>query len=162
MEHQSQKVVFIHKPTTLSANLFIQLCRGMPNVIGNVFDYAILLLCNKCFQTSDMDFGFKQRHSTVICSLLYHEVINHYLCNGSNVYGCLLDASKVFDRVHSGTMFSILLNKNVTYCNIRLLMDGYVRQEARVIWHSCQSTYFRIKNGCSPHSHLIFILINYL
>ena len=30
-------------------------------------------------------------------------------------------------------MFSILLNKNVPYCIIRLLMDGYGRQEARVI-----------------------------
>ena len=26
-------------------------------------------------------------------------------------------------------------------------MDGYVRQEARVIWNSCHSTYFRLKNG---------------
>ena len=56
------------------------------NAIGKVFDYAILLISNTCFQTSDMQFGFKQQHSTVMCSLLYHEVINHYLCNGSNVY----------------------------------------------------------------------------
>ena len=26
-------------------------------------------------------------------------------------------------------------------------MDGYVRQEARVIWNCCHSTYFRLKNG---------------
>ena len=26
-------------------------------------------------------------------------------------------------------------------------MDSYVRQEARVIWNSCHSTYFRLKNG---------------
>ena len=78
------------------------------NAIGKVFDYVILLISNTCFQTSDMQFGFKQQHSTVMCSLLYHEVINHYLCNGSNVYSCLLDASKAFDKVHYGTMFSIL------------------------------------------------------
>ena len=113
------------------------------NAIGKVFDYVILFISNTCFQTSDMRFGFKQQHSTVICSLLYHEVINHYFYNGSNVYSCLLDASKAFDKVHYGTMFCILLNKNVPYCIIRLLMDGYVRQEARVIWNSCHSTYFR-------------------
>ena len=94
-----------------------------------------------------MQFGFKQQHSTVMCSLLYHEVINHYVCNGSNVYSCLLDASKALDKVHYGTMFSILLNKNVPYYIIRILMDGYVGQEARVIWNSCHSTYFRLKNG---------------
>ena len=26
-------------------------------------------------------------------------------------------------------------------------MDSYVRQEARVIWNSCHSTYCRLKNG---------------
>ena len=70
-----------------------------------------------------MQVGFKQQHSPVMSSLLYHEVINNYLCNGSNVYSYLLDA----DRVHYGTMFSILLNlKNVPYCIIRLLIDGYM------------------------------------
>ena len=76
------------------------------NVIGKVFDCAILLISNTCFQTSDMQFGFKQQHSTVVCSLLYHEVINHYLCTGSTVYSCILDASKAFEKVHYGTMFS--------------------------------------------------------
>ena len=69
------------------------------NAIGKVFAYAILLISNTCFQTSDMQFGFRQQHSTVMCNLLYHEVINHYLCNGSNVYSCLLDGSKAFDKV---------------------------------------------------------------
>ena len=113
------------------------------NAIGKLFDYAILLISNTSFQTLHMQFGFKQQHSTVMCSILYHEVINNYLCNGSNVCSCLLDASKAFDKVHYGTMFSILLNRNVPYCIIRLLIDGYVRQEARVIWNSCHSTYFR-------------------
>ena len=59
---------------------------------------AILLISNTCIQTSDMQFGFKQQHSTVMCSLLYHKVINHYLCNGSNFYSCLLDISKAFEQ----------------------------------------------------------------
>ena len=36
------------------------------NAIGKVFDYAILLISNTCFQTSDMQFGFKQQHSIFI------------------------------------------------------------------------------------------------
>ena len=42
---------------------------------------------------------FSDIRYTVMCSLLYHEVINHYLCNGSNVYSCLLDTIKAFDKV---------------------------------------------------------------
>ena len=130
------------------------------NAIGKVFNYVILLISNTCFQTSDMQFGFKQQHSTVMCCLLYNEVINHYLCNGSNAYSCLLDASKAFDKVHYSTMFSILLNTNVTYCIIRLLMDGYARLEARVIWNSCHSTYFRLKNRVKQGGVLSLTLFN--
>ena len=46
-----------------------------------------------------------------MCSLVFHEIINHYLKNGSNVYSCLLDASKAFDKVHYGKLFRILLDK---------------------------------------------------
>ena len=62
-----------------------------------------------------MQFGFKANHSTVMCSLVYHEIINSYLKNGSNVYSCLLDASKAFDKVHCGILFRILLDKNVSF-----------------------------------------------
>ena len=92
--------------------------------------------------TSDMQFGLKNKHSTIMCSLAYYEVINH-----SNVYSCLLDASKAFDRVHYGKLFNILLYKKVPFVIIRLLLDAYIRQEARVIWNSCKSQYFRVKNG---------------
>ena len=71
-----------------------------------------------------------------------------------------MDASKAFDKVHYGTMFSILLNKNVPYCIIRLLMDSYVRQEARVIWNSCHSTYFRLMNGVKQGGVLSPTLFN--
>ena len=49
-----------------------------------------------------------------LCSLIYKEVVNHYLNSGSNVYSCLLDASKAFDRVHYGTLFRLLLKKRNT------------------------------------------------
>ena len=82
------------------------------NSICKLFDNVILLLYGNELQSSDMQFGFKQGHSTTLCSLIYKEVVNHYLNGGSNVYSCLLDASKAFDRVHYGTLFRLLLKKN--------------------------------------------------
>ena len=76
--------------------------------------------------TSDMQFGFKANHSTVMCSLVYLEVINHYVKNRSNVYSCLLDASKTFDKVHYGKLFKILQGKKFLFCIIRLLLDSYI------------------------------------
>ena len=76
------------------------------------------------------------------------------------MFTAVLDDSKAFDKVHYGTMLSILLHKNVPYCIIRLLMDGYVRKESRVIWNSCHSTYFRLKNGVKQGGVLSPTLFN--
>ena len=73
-----------------------------------------------------MQFGFKANHSTVMCSLVFHEIINHYLKNCSNVYSCLSDASKVFDKVHYGKLFRILLHKKVPCWNGKLMLDIWV------------------------------------
>ena len=48
-----------------------------------------------------------------MCTLIYKEIINQYINNGSDVYSCLLDASKAFDRVHCGKLFRILLSKKL-------------------------------------------------
>ena len=75
-----------------------------------------------------MQLGFKQHHSTVLCSLMYKDVVSNYLQNGNNVYSCLLDASKAFDRIHIEKLFAILIDSNVHLCFIRLILDAYTRQ----------------------------------
>ena len=88
---------------------------------------------------------YKQGHST-FNFLIYKEVIHHYLSHGSNVYSCLLDASKAFDRVHYGTLFRLLLTKCVPMCFIRLVLDIYIRQKACALWNSVKSRYFTMAN----------------
>ena len=46
-----------------------------------------------------MQFVFKVKHSTVMCSLVGKEVVRYYVNNNSNVYTCCVDATKAFDRV---------------------------------------------------------------
>ena len=91
------------------------------NAICKVYDHTIIFLCYNKFITSDMQFGFKANHSTIMCRLVFHEIINHYFKNGSNVYSCLLDASQAFDRVHYGKLFRILLDKKFLF----VLSDYY-------------------------------------
>ena len=97
------------------------------NSICKLYDFVILYVCGDVLKTSDMQFGFKQKHSTVICSLIYKEVISNYIQNGSNVYSCLLDASKAFDRIHYGKLFNHLLERGVPFCIVRLVLDSYSR-----------------------------------
>ena len=117
------------------------------NGICKLFDYVIMHTCNDYLYTSDMQFGFKPQHSTTMCSLVYHEIINHYMSNNSNVYNCLLDASKAFDKVHYGKLFHILLNRKVPFCIRRLLMDSFEKQRARVMWNSHVSDNFLFLMG---------------
>ena len=76
------------------------------NSINKLFDHVILFLYKDQFQSSDMQFGYKK-------DTLQRCVISHYINNNTSVYSCLLDASKAFDRVHLGKLFSILLHKDI-------------------------------------------------
>ena len=60
------------------------------------------------------------------------ETINHYMNESSDVYSCLIDASKAFDRVHWGKHFSILIEKKVSNIFLCLIFDSYIRQKVCV------------------------------
>ena len=75
-----------------------------------------------------MQFGYRKGHSTTLCTLIYKEIINQYINNGSDVYSCLLDASKAFDHVQYGKLFRILLSKKVPILIIRWILYSYLRQ----------------------------------
>ena len=110
-----------------------------------------------------MQFGFKSNHSTTMCSAIYMEIINQYKMKGSNVYSCMLDASKAFDRVHFGSLFRLLLKRNLPLGIVRLLLDSYTRQQASTVWDQQKSSFFNITNGVkqggviSPRTFTIYI-----
>ena len=79
------------------------------NSINKLYDYVLIELCGDELLTSDMQFGYKNNHSTTLCTAIFKEVTDCYLNGRSNVYSCLLDASKAFDKVHYGKLFKVLL-----------------------------------------------------
>ena len=72
--------------------------------------------------------------------------------------GCLLDAPKVFDRVHYGKLFNILLSKKLPICIIRMLLDYYIRQESRPSWSSYYTDYYTMSNRVKQGGVLSAIL----
>ena len=110
----------------------------------------IIIIIEKCkvyLHTSDLQFSFKSEHSTNMCTAVFTETVSYFVDRGSNVYACLLDASKAFDRVHYGKLFSLLLNRKMPAFFIRLILDSYLRQTTRTKWKGCISTNFSVKNG---------------
>ena len=108
-------IVSIPKDVKLSLSSADNYYRGISlfNSIAKVFDYVIIKLFGGSLQTTDMQFAYNAKHSTTLCTMVYLETLHHYVNNGSNVYSCLLDVSKAFDRIHYGKLFTILLLKQV-------------------------------------------------
>ena len=123
-----------------------------------MFDYVIIELFGGSLQNTDMQFAYEAKHSTTLCTMVCLETLHHYVNNGSNVYSCLLDASKAFDRIHYGKLFTILLSKHVPAFIIRYLLYSYIRQMSRALWDTCCSAYFSMSNGVKQGGVLSAIL----
>ena len=52
-----------------------------------------------------------------------------------------------------------MLRKDVPFCIIRILLDAYTRQQARVLWNTCTSDYFTISNCVKQGAVLSTILL---
>ena len=102
---------------------------SMCNCICKLFDVILMKKCD-----SDQQFAFKQKHSTAMCSSVLIERVNYFVKGGSNVYGCFIDASKAFDKVHYGKLFSLLMSKGLPNVVVRFILDGYIRQSACIQW----------------------------
>ena len=74
-------------------------------------------------------------------------MISRYCFNGSNVFGCFLDASKAFDRVCHLTLFNKLLERNLPPAIVRLLFSWYSDQKSSVLWNKSLSHKFSVSNG---------------
>ena len=121
----------------------IALCSSICKVI----DLIILDKCSDLLVTSDLQFGFKAKHSTVMCSAVFKETVSYYINRNSEVYSVLLDASKAFDKVHYGKLFNLLIERKLPYRVIKLLFDCYVNQNMCVSWNKSLSRPFNVKNG---------------
>ena len=126
-------------------------------------DGILLVNCSRVhvFQTSDLQYGFKQRHSTNQCTFVVNEVIQYYSNNDSNVYMTLIDASKAFDRVQYVKLLKLLLSRNVCPVVARFVCVMYTTQSFHVKWCSHITELTRASNGVKQDgvmSTLLFTL----
>lgn len=97
--------------------------------------------------TSDLQFAFKAKHSTVMCTYVLKEVVRYYSNNGSDVFSCYGDATKAFDRVQYDKLFCLLIDRGMPPIIIRSILDIYIRQNLRTHWRGYVSDNFSTTNG---------------
>ena len=130
---------------------------SMFNSIDKLFDYVIIDICGNSLSTSDMQYGYKNNHSTTMCTVILKEVIHHYMM--ATVMFTVV-YSKAVDKINYGKLFSTLLQRNINVYCIRLIVDSYVRQISRVSWGNHLSQYFELSNGVKQGGVLCPILLN--
>ena len=115
--------------------------------MSKLLDIVILDKQKDALETSELQFGYKEKLSTTMCSFMVLETIEYYKSKGSNVHVLLLDASKAFDRVDYIKLFDKLVKKGMCPLTIRLLMNMYIRQKLQVKWNNHTSYKFNVTNG---------------
>ena len=107
-----------------------------------IIDLIILERYNDKLESSDLQFGFKVKRSTAMCSMLVKEAISYYVNNNSQVSCVFLDATKAFDKVEYSKLFELLLDRQLPPCIIRALLNMYTGQQVQVLWNGVHSNNF--------------------
>jgi exonuclease III len=115
--------------------------------VSKILDIIILNRYGYLLDTSDMQFAYKNGHSTSMCSLMVKETVNYYMTNDSNVYSCCVDLSKAFDRVQHDMLFKLLIDRKVPALILRIILDMYEHQLMRTVWNGSYSNSFETING---------------
>ena len=115
--------------------------------MAKILDIIILNQQKDKLDTSNLQFGFKKKSSTTMCTFMALETIERYRNSGSDVHVMLLDASKAFDRVDYIKLFDKLLDRGMCPITVRLLLNMYTKQKLQVKWNNHISHRFDVTNG---------------
>jgi hypothetical protein len=133
---------------------------ALSSAIGKLFDWLMLMSNKSVLKSSNLQFGYKEGHSTTHCTFVLNEVINHYNRKHSDVYVILLDASKAFDRVNYVKLFKLLIDNGICPLVAHFLDLMYTNQLVRVKWNSHVTPTFKVSNGVKQGGVLSPILFS--
>jgi hypothetical protein len=125
-----------------------------------LFEYVILESHCDTLTSSDSQFAYKRNCSTTQCTWVAQETIHYYKNNNSDVYLCLLDCSKAFDKIRYDVLFSKLRDKGLSPLILRTIMFTYIHSRVRVKWNGIYSDSFNVLNGVRQGAILSPILFN--
>jgi len=120
---------------------------ALSSIFVKLFDSIVIHRFYDSLCTSELQFGFKSNSSTHMCTMVLKETLSYYTHHNSFVYCTFLDATKAFDRVNYCKLFRILIDRGLPVYIVRMLIQMYITQVARVSWAGILSNQFPILNG---------------
>ena len=162
-------------PSALMDSMIVPLVKNKHGDLTNVDNYRAIMISNavsKLLETvmltvledilpvNDAQFGFKQGHSTTLCTDTLRKSIDYYRSRGSHVFVCFVDFTKAFDYVNYWKLFLKLADLNIPVGIISLLAFWYAHQSVCIRWKNVFSDKFDIANGTRQGSLLSPCLFN--
>lgn len=120
---------------------------ALSSIYGKLFDNIVLYRYGDRLFSSELQFGFKARSSTSLCSMVLKESLAYYINHQSTVFCTFLDASKAFDRLRYCKLFKMLISRQLPASVIRVLLNFYTGNFVRVQWCGVTTDYFLAING---------------
>ncbi len=127
-------------------------------ICTKLFEYVILDLYRPMLMSGNLQFAYKTKSSTTQCTWMAREVISYYNNNGSDVYSCVLDCSKAFDRIRHDKLMEKLVSIGLPPIITQILMHMYINSHICVRWKDIVSEPFDATNGVKQGSVLSPIL----
>ena len=112
-----------------------------------VIDLIIIMLESEKLSSDELQFAYKERSSTTMCSWSVSTVVEYYNRRGAPLYGAAMDMSKAFDMVSWSELFSTLKSRQINPVILRLMLAIYKGQKCKVLWNEKPSLEFRVTNG---------------
>ena len=131
---------------------------AISSLILKLLDWIILIIYGDVLGVDELQFAYQSACSTTMCTWTVIETVDYFLRHGGEVFGCMMDMSKAFDRVKHSLLFRKLLVAGLPVIFIRLLIFIYVNQFANVSWDGGFSTIFGLTNGVRQGAVLSAIL----
>ena len=117
------------------------------SILGKFFGSIIIKEQHASLVTDDLQFGFKENSSTIICNQPLTETIEYYNSNNTDCYMLLLDASLAFDSIEYASLFNHLRYRNMCPVVLRLIMNMYILQKMQVRFSNSLYNQFTVGNG---------------
>ena len=116
-------------------------------ILLQLFEYLLMNKFGYFLSTDNLQFGYKNKHSTSHAVYVLRECVNYYTTHGSNVLVSFLDCSKAFDTVSHYGLFLKLMEKGIPLCFLNLIIYWYLNMQVRVVWRQTFSEYFHVLSG---------------
>ncbi len=73
---------------------------ALSNALSKLFEHVLVDSVRTDGEGDQAQFGFKQGHSTALCTSVMKRTVEHFINRGSHVFACFVDLSKAFDKVN--------------------------------------------------------------